>query len=177
MGKCASRYRSMRAGGYRPGYMESGGMLVGFPSGVARETARKPSRGPRQIEVRVDLMFLAQKLILIMCQHFSLKSGAFRAMAHFRGTKPFCGYVPELEIKTLIYEGFSLVGTETHKVLSYAGKKYYIYPSFPCTADLFYIRVRIFVCFCANASRDPESREKHWHRKKNALCHEKRQSG
>ena len=122
-------------------------------------------------------MFLAQKLILIMCQHFSLKSGAFRAMAHFRGTKPFCGYVPELEIKTLIYEGFSLVGTETHKVLSYAGKKYYIYPSFPCTADLFYIRVRIFVCFCANASRDPESREKHWHRKKNALCHEKRQSG
>ena len=98
-------------------------MSVGFPSRVARETARKPSRGPRQIEVMVDLMFLAQKLILIMCQHFSLKSGAFRAMAHFRGTKPFCGYVPKLEIKTLIYEGFSLVGTETHKVLSYAGKK------------------------------------------------------
>ena len=105
-------------------------MLVGFPSGVARETARKPSRGPRQIEVRVDLMFLAQKLILIMCQHFSLKSGAFRAMAHFRGTKPFCGYVPKLEIKTLIYEGFSLVGTETHKVLSYAGKNIIYIPLF-----------------------------------------------
>ena len=108
--------------GLSTGVHGKGWMLVGFSSGVAREIARKPSRGPRQIEVRVDLMFLAQKLILIMCQHFSLKSGAFRAMAHFRGTKPFCGYVPKLEIKTLIYEGFSLVGTETHKVLSYAGK-------------------------------------------------------
>ena len=34
--------------GLSTGVHGKGWMLVGFPSGVARETARKPSRGPRQ---------------------------------------------------------------------------------------------------------------------------------